>query len=245
MKTISIAGLSWSQKGGTMKDDLRELIQDARRAVRLASGVPLNPDEQAEERRLKETKEMNLFAYETFGFKLMDALKSTIIWTAKGATVEMRADEHVFHLRKDKGAYALFAIEDQAERELLRIDGKDPIFANRVLVAIGDFNLDAKQLRLYTSFQIEMPDSYATFPDAGFYIPQPSAASALAAVSVGPHGPLSWVLLSSKKARMEAVRKCSKAETSSIEMGGPNRDTTEDWAARIATGRWPSSSPTA
>jgi hypothetical protein len=129
--------------GGTMKDDLRELIQDARRAVRLASGTPLSPDEQAEEHRLKETADMNLFVYEAFRFKVMNALKATVIWTPSGAALEMQADEHLFHLRKDNGTYALLAIEHRGERELLRIDGKDPIFANRVLVAIGDFNLDA------------------------------------------------------------------------------------------------------
>jgi hypothetical protein len=78
-----------------------------------------------------------------FRLKVINVLKATVIWTLKGAALEMRTDDHVFHLRQDKDAYALFAIEDQAERELLRIDGKDPIFANRVLVAIGDFNLDA------------------------------------------------------------------------------------------------------
>jgi len=49
-----------------MKDDLRELIQNARRTVRLASGVPLTPDEQAEEVRVKATQEMEMFVYVAF-----------------------------------------------------------------------------------------------------------------------------------------------------------------------------------
>ncbi len=131
-----------------MKDELVELIQDARRTLRLASGIPLNPKEQAEDRRLKETKEMEMFVYEAFRFKVIYALKATVIWTSKGAALEMRADEQVFYLRKDKDAYALFAIDDQGrlERELLRIEGKDAIFASRVLVAIGDFHLDRANL---------------------------------------------------------------------------------------------------
>ena len=127
-----------------MKDDLRELIQDARRAVRLASGLPLSPDEKAEERRLKETKEMDMFVFHAFKFNVMIALRATVIWTPSGAALEMQADGRGFHLRKNKDAFALFAIDDRGERELLRIDGNDRIFANRVLVAIGDFNLEVK-----------------------------------------------------------------------------------------------------
>jgi len=77
---LTLHAVSWpllgSQRGGTIRGDLRELIQDDRRAVRLASGAPLSPDEQAEERRLKETNEMNLFVYRAFGLKVMIALKA-------------------------------------------------------------------------------------------------------------------------------------------------------------------------
>jgi hypothetical protein len=179
-----------------MKDDLRELIQDARRAVRLASGVPLSPDEQAEERRLKDTKEMNLFVYEAFRFKVMNSLKSTVIWTPMGAALEMRTDEHVFHLRKDRDAYGLFAIEDRRERELLRINGNDPIFANRALVAIGDFNIEAAK-----------PASSQTASRLSYPLPRTDLRTLVLQLPEGFHtgfcmGTVLWVLLPVEGARM-------------------------------------------
>ena len=60
--------------------------------------------------------------------KLISALNAKVIWTPSGAALEMQADEQVFHLRKDNDAYALAAIEGQAERELVRISPKDPIY---------------------------------------------------------------------------------------------------------------------
>jgi hypothetical protein len=54
----------WFSKGRNDERRAGELIQDARRTVRLASDIPLSPKEQAEERQLKETQEMDMFVYQ-------------------------------------------------------------------------------------------------------------------------------------------------------------------------------------
>ena len=65
-------------------------------------------------------------------------LKFNVIWSEKGATGQMKVDDYTFNLHKDRESYRLFLIEEHGERELSQLDGSDPNFANRVLVAIGD-----------------------------------------------------------------------------------------------------------
>jgi type II secretory pathway component PulC len=50
----------------------------------------------------------------------------------------MTIDGYNFQLRKEGAAFVLFALKDGGDVELTRIDGADPNFANRVLVAMAD-----------------------------------------------------------------------------------------------------------
>ncbi|HTF71820.1 MAG TPA: hypothetical protein VK638_55050, partial [Edaphobacter sp.] len=85
-----------------MRDDVRDLIQEARREVRRASGIPLTSVEQVEERRTVEIEEMNKFIFNAFHIRLMGPLKSKVIWTDKGAAAQLTVDDHSFHVRKDE-----------------------------------------------------------------------------------------------------------------------------------------------
>jgi len=121
-----------------MNEELQKLVGEARRELRRASGTPLTPEESDEERRTAEIEEFDRFAYRTFGYRRMLPLKFNVIWSEKGATGQMKVDDYTFNLHKDRESYRLFLIEEHGERELSQLDGSDPNFANRVLVAIGD-----------------------------------------------------------------------------------------------------------
>jgi hypothetical protein len=118
--------------------EIRELIQEAKREIRRASGVPLTEEDQIEERRLNEMKEMNQFIFDVFRIRLMGPLKAIVIWTGTEAATELTVERKVFHIRKKKNCYALFAIEEHGDRLLVEIEASDPLFASRVLVHIGE-----------------------------------------------------------------------------------------------------------
>jgi hypothetical protein len=63
-----------------MKDDLKDLIREARRKLRKASGVPLTSEEEAEERHLAEIEEMKMFLFKTMS-NLWFPLKVITVWT--------------------------------------------------------------------------------------------------------------------------------------------------------------------
>jgi hypothetical protein len=128
-----------------MSPELRELIQEARRGLRKASGLPMSPEDLAEERRKAEIDELEKFIYTTFRPRLMLPLKAKVVWSGSDAAAQLTVDSATFHLRKNKNDYALLAIEENGQRELTRIEGSDPQFANRVLVAIGDALSGMKQ----------------------------------------------------------------------------------------------------
>jgi hypothetical protein len=121
-----------------MDPDLRELMEQARRELRRASGLPLSPEEQAEERRLAEMDELNRFIFDTLRIRLMFPLKAKVVWSQGGAAAQLTVDGATFHLRKDKKWCSLFVVEEDKERELIKIENSDPHFADRVLAAISD-----------------------------------------------------------------------------------------------------------
>jgi len=121
-----------------MEPELHELITQARRELRRTAGLPLSPEEQAEERRVAEMDELNRFLFDTLRLRLMFPLKAKVIWSGSGAAGQLTVDGATFHLRKDKIWCWLFGVEEDKERELIRIESSDPHFANRLLVAIGD-----------------------------------------------------------------------------------------------------------
>ena len=120
-----------------MSEELQALIRQARRELRRASGVPLTPEEQAEDRRLVQFREMRTFMHSKMRPPLLGPLRVRAVWTDKSVAGQMTVDGHVFELRKDGSAYVLFAIEG-GDVELARIKGSDPNFSDRVLVAIAD-----------------------------------------------------------------------------------------------------------
>jgi hypothetical protein len=121
-----------------MNDKLPEIIREARRALRRASGIPPTPDEQFEERRKAELETMERFVYDKFSIQAGFALGASVFWTEDGVAAKFFVHEKTFFLRKDKNEYRLTASETFGERELLRLSATDPQFCNRVLVAIGD-----------------------------------------------------------------------------------------------------------
>lgn len=121
-----------------MTEELQELIRVARRKLQRASGIPPTAYEQEEERRQAEIEEMDLFTFSTFELQLRWALDMTTVHRGMNAAAEMTVDGYIFQLRKDGAAFVLFALKDSGEIKLARIDGKDPNFANRVLIAIAD-----------------------------------------------------------------------------------------------------------
>lgn len=121
-----------------MNEELQKLVREAKRELRRASGTPLTPEESDEERRTVEIEEFDRFAYRTFGYRRMLPLKFNVIWDEKGVIGQMNADGKIFNLRRDGEDFRLFLVETCGERELSRLEGSDPNFANRVLVAIDD-----------------------------------------------------------------------------------------------------------
>jgi hypothetical protein len=122
-----------------MKQELIELIHNARRELRVDSGLPLTAEEQAEEDRKKQLDELMIFASRTFPPGLVFLLDQSTVWTAKGPAEEFVLEGHVFHLRKqEENVYVLFEINGPEEQEVFRASGKDSQFGNRVLVAMAD-----------------------------------------------------------------------------------------------------------
>jgi hypothetical protein len=126
-----------------MNEELQKLIVEAKRELRRASGIPLTPEENDDERRTAEIEEFNRFAYRTFGYCRMLPLKFLVIWDEKNAIGQMSVDDRTFNLRRDGEKFSLFLVQPHGERELSRLESADPNFANRVLTAIGDILLSA------------------------------------------------------------------------------------------------------
>ena len=121
-----------------MNEELKRLIQEAKRELRQASGIPLTQEENDEERRTAEIGEFDRFAYRAFGYRRMLPLKFNVIWDGMRAIGQMRVDDRTFNLRREREDFRLFLVEPHRERELLQLESSDQNFASRVLVAVGD-----------------------------------------------------------------------------------------------------------
>lgn len=121
-----------------MNDRLKEYVREARRELRRASGVPMTADEQAEERRLAEVEEMEMFLARTFSLNLRVDLIMRAVPVGTSVLGEITLDDHTFHLRRDGDSYRLYATGETDHAELVCIESSDPNFAYRVLVAIDD-----------------------------------------------------------------------------------------------------------
>jgi hypothetical protein len=123
-----------------MKAELQELIRDARKELRKASGLPLTPEEHFEDSRKAALEDMQIFMLRNLGVNLSMLLAGRAEWTDKGPAVILNTGVHVFHLRKKEGngSCFLFIVGGDGEREIARLEASDPIFSSRVLVAIDD-----------------------------------------------------------------------------------------------------------
>ena len=88
--------------------DLRDLIREARRELRRASGVPLTAEEQAEKQRTLEIARMQKFLHEALGVRIMFSLLPRVIWTEEGATARFTVESQRFQNYKDGDRYRLF-----------------------------------------------------------------------------------------------------------------------------------------
>ena len=121
-----------------MNQELQDMIREARRNLRRASGISLSSEEQAEEQRTLEIARMEKFIHEALGIRIMFSLTPKVVWTENGATAQFSVGDHNFQLYKDGKSYRLSDTEGDRPCELLNISGSDPNFSNRVLVAVGD-----------------------------------------------------------------------------------------------------------
>jgi hypothetical protein len=120
--------------------DLQELIRNARKELRKSSGLPLSAEEQNEDARKAALKDLRLFVVSRLGVQVPDSLCGKVDWTDNGPALIMQASGCVFHLRKAGDSeliYRLYLIGD-GEREIEEIQADGPLFASRVLAAIGD-----------------------------------------------------------------------------------------------------------
>ena len=121
-----------------MHQDIIELIAEARRELRRASGLPLSTEEQAEENQRREMDEMSTFIFDKFRVRRLAPFKATTVWAGHGAAAEFSTPGKKFLLRKTGHVFRLSAMEGDGEREVAAIEPSDPQFVNKVLVAIGD-----------------------------------------------------------------------------------------------------------
>jgi len=123
-----------------MGTKLQDIIGDARRELRKASGLALTPEQQLEERQKAELWAMNKFLANKFDILQRLELNVTAAITSDQSVAAMfLAEEKHFRLvRNSNKECALSLVDSAGGRELIRLPENDPQFANKILVAIGD-----------------------------------------------------------------------------------------------------------
>jgi len=117
--------------------ELQDMIADAREELARASR-PLTPEEQDEERHKVETDKLQGFLLRRLLVAVPVALGMEVAWISGGPAAILKYEDQTFHLRKaGDDDCVLFLIEGQGETEIARIKAEDPLFASRLLVAIG------------------------------------------------------------------------------------------------------------
>lgn len=118
-----------------MTDPLVEVVEQARRELRWATGG-MTEEEKEEQRRTTEVKEMKLFVSSTFGLQREHALfYPKVIWHDNQAAIEFKIKGQVLRLCPSGENLRLQAYDGKA---LTAIRKTDPNFASRVIVALGD-----------------------------------------------------------------------------------------------------------
>jgi len=123
-----------------MSTKLQEIISDARRELRRASGLALTPEQELEERQKVEIWAMNKFLVDKFGIHQRLELNLKAAIASDQSVVGMfYAEDKEFRLTRNSNKECTFSLLDSAgDRELVQLAEDDPQFANRILVAIGD-----------------------------------------------------------------------------------------------------------
>jgi hypothetical protein len=124
---------------------LQEIISDARRELRKASGLALTPEQQLEERQKVELWAMNKFLANKFDIhqRLELNLTAAIAGDQSVVATFLVEDRHFRLVRNSNKECNLLLIDSAGDRELTHLSEDDPQFANKILVAIGD-NLSSR-----------------------------------------------------------------------------------------------------
>lgn len=121
-------------------DSLQDMIAEARKEIRKASGAPLTPEEQEEDQHKAAVTELRGFILRSLDVTALVKMQMHVTWTQKGPAAILKTEDRVFHLRRDRDrkSCVLLLIDGQRETEIARIEAYDQYFGSRVLVAIGD-----------------------------------------------------------------------------------------------------------
>jgi hypothetical protein len=117
---------------------LEDLIRKARRDLRRASGAALSEEEQAEDARNAQMEDLRKSLLLAMGVRVSVELYFTVTWIDGNAAADIKVDDRVFRIRKADDTFSVRLVEGSSERELVKIDSKDPQFAKLLLVAVGD-----------------------------------------------------------------------------------------------------------
>src|SRR5215469_10063729 len=123
-----------------MDRKLQEIISDARRELRKASGLALTPEQQREEQQRAELWAMNKFLSNKFDIhqRLELNLKAAIGSDQSVVAMFQAEDKHFRLARNGNKECTLFFLDSTGDRELIHLPESDPQFTNKILVAIGD-----------------------------------------------------------------------------------------------------------
>ena len=121
-----------------MNEKLQSFIEEARFKVRRADGVPLSDEEVASESRKKQLKDLEAAIYSsiTNGYVLGSMLPE-FLWDGKAPFLQLTVSDRKFNLYREEYEWRLFAAGEKSP--LITINVGDPLFTERLTVAISDF----------------------------------------------------------------------------------------------------------
>ncbi len=129
-----------------MKDKLEQMIRQAQREVRRASGIPLSVEEKEQERREREIKALQTALLRELGLEIMIELLPEVGWDGRTAFARFTIDEVPFEMRRSQEGVYMLSTGDGGQ-ELAHIAAKDTLLGQRFLAMIGDFMAEQQRLR--------------------------------------------------------------------------------------------------
>jgi hypothetical protein len=119
-----------------MKQRIYKLIEEAKRELRVASGIPLTQEELAADIADKAKTAFEDATARDLGLEIRLELYPEICWDGKAALAKFTVDETPFELRLIDGRYFLTRVD--REDRVPPLDPKDPLFRSRFLTSLGD-----------------------------------------------------------------------------------------------------------